>query len=51
MMKSPEDDELFGGMLDDMGEPDSEGLPTHLDENGILWALTMVKLTGGTVLQ
>ena len=37
MMKSPEDDELFGGMLDDMGEPDSEGLPTHVDENGMLW--------------
>jgi len=37
MMKSPEDDELFGGMLDDMGEPDSEGLPTHVDENGVLW--------------
>ena len=37
MMKSPEDDELFGGMLDDMGEPDSEGLPTHVDDNGMLW--------------
>jgi len=37
MMKSPEDDELFGGMLDEMGEPDSEGLPTHVDENGMLW--------------
>ena len=37
MMKSPEDDELFGGLLNDMGEPDSEGLPTHVDENGMLW--------------
>ena len=37
MMKSPEDDELFGGMLNEMGEPDAEGLPTHLDDNGMLW--------------
>ena len=37
MMRSPEDDELFGGLLDDMGEPDAEGLPTHTDENGMLW--------------
>ena len=37
MMKSPEDDELFGGMLDEMGEPDAKGLPTHLDDNGMLW--------------
>ena len=37
MMKSPEDDELCGGLLNDMGEPDSEGLPTHVDENGMLW--------------
>ena len=36
-MKSPEDDELFGGMLNEMGEPDAEGLPTHLDDNGMLW--------------
>ena len=52
MMKSPEDDELFGGLLNDMGEPDSEGLPTHVDENGMLWRnTTMVKLIGGTALQ
>lgn len=37
MIKSPEDDELFGGLLNEMGEPDSEGLPTHIDENGMLW--------------
>lgn len=37
MMRSPQDDELFGGMLNEMGEPDSEGLPTHVDENGMLW--------------
>lgn len=37
MMRSPEDDELFGGMLNEMGEPDAEGLPTHIDENGMLW--------------
>ena len=37
MMKSPEDDELFGGMLNEMGEPDAEGLPTHTDDNGMLW--------------
>ena len=37
MMKSPEDDEIFGGMLNDMGEPDAEGLPTHIDDNGMLW--------------
>ena len=37
MMKSPEDDELFGGLLNDMGEPDAEGLPTHIDDNGMLW--------------
>ena len=37
MLKSPEDDELFGSMLDEMGEPDAEGLPTHIDDNGMLW--------------
>lgn len=37
MMRSPEDDQLGANMLNDMGEPDSEGLPTHLDENGMLW--------------
>ena len=37
MMRSPQDDELFGGLLDEMGEPDAEGLPTHTDENGMLW--------------
>ena len=37
MIKSPEDDELFGGLLNEMGEPDAEGLPTHIDENGMLW--------------
>ena len=37
MLKSPEDDELFGSMLDEMGEPDAEGLPTHVDDNGMLW--------------
>ena len=37
MMRSPQDDELFGGLYDEMGEPDSEGLPTHTDENGMLW--------------
>ena len=26
MMRSPQDDELFGGLLDEMGEPDAEGL-------------------------
>ena len=37
MMRSPQDDEIFGGMLNEMGEPDPEGLPTHVDENGMLW--------------
>lgn len=37
MMRSPQDDELFGGMLNEMGEPDAEGLPTHTDENGMIW--------------
>ena len=37
MLKSPEDDELFGSMLDEMGEPDAEGLPTYIDDNGMLW--------------
>ena len=36
MMRSPQDDELFGGMLNEMGEPDAEGLPTHTDENGMI---------------
>lgn len=37
MMRSPEDDQLGGSMLDSMGEPDADGLPTHVDENGMLW--------------
>jgi len=37
MMRGPEDDQLEGSMLNEIGEPDSEGLPTHLDENGMLW--------------
>ncbi len=37
MVRSPEDDELGLSMLNDMGEPDSEGLPTHVDESGIVW--------------
>ena len=37
MMRSPQDDEIFGGLFDEMAEPDSEGLPTHTDENGMLW--------------
>ena len=24
-------------MLDEIGEPDAEGLPTHEDDNGMLW--------------
>ena len=37
MMKGPEDDHLGVSMLNEIGEPDSEGLPTHVDENGMLW--------------
>lgn len=37
MMRGPEDDQIGGSMLDEVGEPDSEGLPTHIDENGMLW--------------
>jgi hypothetical protein len=37
MMRGPEDDHMGGGMLDEIGEPDAEGLPTHVDENGMLW--------------
>lgn len=37
MMKGPEDDELGGNMLNQIGEPDAEGLPTHVDENNMLW--------------
>ena len=37
MMKGPEDEQMMGSMLNEMGEPDSEGLPTHEDENGMLW--------------
>ena len=37
MMRSPEDDQLGGSMFNEVGEPDSEGLPTHTDENGMLW--------------
>ena len=33
----PEDDQLGGSMFNEVGEPDSEGLPTHTDENGMLW--------------
>ncbi|RJU84797.1 MAG: hypothetical protein DWC02_07605, partial [Candidatus Poseidoniales archaeon] len=37
MMRSPEDDQLGGSMFNEVGEPDPEGLPTHTDENGMLW--------------
>jgi len=38
MLRSPEEDELLvGAMLDDQGEPDSEGMPMHTDESGVLW--------------
>ncbi len=37
MMKGPEDEQLGANMLNEIGEPDSEGLPTHEDENGMLW--------------
>jgi hypothetical protein len=37
MMKGPEDEQLVGSMLNEIGEPDAEGLPTHEDENGMLW--------------
>ncbi len=37
MMKGPEDEQLGANMLNETGEPDSEGLPTHEDENGMLW--------------
>ena len=38
MLRGPDEDELMiGAMLDEHGEPDSEGLPTHIDESGVLW--------------
>jgi len=37
MMKGPEDELFVGSMLNEIGEPDAEGLPTHEDENGMLW--------------
>ena len=37
MMRGQEDDQIGGSMLDSMGEPDADGLPTHVDENGMLW--------------
>tara|TARA_B110000444_G_scaffold127245_1_gene119720 strand:+ start:6395 stop:7651 length:1257 start_codon:yes stop_codon:yes gene_type:complete len=37
MMKGPEDDQVGNIMLDETGEPDAEGLPTHEDDNGMLW--------------
>jgi len=37
MVRSPIDDEVGFGTLAIDSEPDSEGLPTHLDESGILW--------------
>jgi len=37
MMRGPEDEHLEGKILNETGEPDSEGLPTHTDENGMLW--------------
>ena len=37
MMKGPEDDQMGNIMLDEIGEPDAEGLPTHEDDNGMLW--------------
>jgi hypothetical protein len=37
MMKGPEDEQFVGSMLNEIGEPDAEGLPTHEDENGMLW--------------
>ncbi|MBT4066872.1 MAG: hypothetical protein HOE76_06610 [Euryarchaeota archaeon] len=37
MMRGPEDEHMGSSMLDEIGEPDAEGLPTHLDENGMLW--------------
>lgn len=37
MMKGPEDEQVGNIMLDETGEPDAEGLPTHEDDNGMLW--------------
>ena len=38
MLRGPDEDELMAGvMLDDQGEPDSEGMPMHTDESGVLW--------------
>ena len=46
MLRGPDEDELMiGAMLDEHGEPDSEGLPTHVDESGVLWR----RLEGGEV--
>ena len=38
MLRSPEQEVLVDGMMyDESGQPDSEGLPTHIDESGVLW--------------
>ncbi len=37
MMRGPEDEQLVSNMLNETGEPDAEGLPTHEDENGMIW--------------
>ena len=37
MVRSPIDDEIGLASLSSPIEPDAEGLPTHLDESGILW--------------
>jgi len=38
MLRGPSEDELMAGaMLDEYGQPDSEGLPTHTDDSGVLW--------------
>lgn len=37
MMRGPEDEHMGSSMLNEVGEPDADGLPTHLDENGMLW--------------
>ena len=37
MVRSPIDDEIGLASISSPIEPDAEGLPTHLDESGILW--------------
>jgi hypothetical protein len=35
--KSEDEDILMSSHLDSEGKPDSEGLPTHVDDEGVLW--------------